>query len=95
MLLFAFKVNHFFHFAKLSFRPKQVVSFNREERLCSPSLNKSTFFFLHCHINGAKKRFSVSRKINILKPDYGVKLKCHFLAIFAGFTRRIRKLRLF
>ena len=46
MLPFAFEVNNFFRFVKLFVSPwSQSFFFNREERLCSPSLQESTVFF--------------------------------------------------
>ena len=46
MLLFAFEVNNFFCFVKLFVSPwSQSFFFNREERLCSSLLSKSTTFF--------------------------------------------------
>jgi hypothetical protein len=46
MLPFAFEVNNFFPFREtFCFTVKPVAFFNREERLCSPSLSKSTTFF--------------------------------------------------
>ena len=45
MLPFAFEVNNFFRFVKLFVSPwSQSFFFNREERLCSPSLQESTTF---------------------------------------------------
>ena len=46
MLPFAFEVNNFFRFVKLFVSPwSQSFFFNREERLCSPSLQESTVIF--------------------------------------------------
>ena len=46
MLPFAFEVNNFFPFCETFVSPwSQSFFFNREERLCSPSLSKSTTFF--------------------------------------------------
>ncbi|SBW09289.1 hypothetical protein KM92DES2_12664 [uncultured Desulfovibrio sp.] len=46
MLPFAFEVNNFFRSVKLFVSPwSQSFFFNREERLCSSSLSKSTTFF--------------------------------------------------
>ena len=45
MLLAASKSTTFFRFVKLCFTVEQVVFFNREERLCSPSLQESIVFF--------------------------------------------------
>ena len=45
MLPFAFEVNNFFRSVKLFVSPwSQSFFFNREERLCSPSLQESTVF---------------------------------------------------
>ncbi len=45
MLRFAFEVNNFFPFREtFRFTVEPVVFFNREERLCSPLLSKSTTF---------------------------------------------------
>ena len=47
MLPFAFEVNNFFPFREtFCFTVEPVVFFNREERLCSPSLQESTVFFV-------------------------------------------------
>ena len=46
MLPFAFEVNNFFPFREtFCFTVEPVVFFNREERLCPPSLLESTTFF--------------------------------------------------
>ena len=46
MLPFAFEVNNFFPFRETFVSPwSQSFFFNREERLCSPSLQESTVFF--------------------------------------------------
>ena len=46
MLPFAFEVNNFFPFRETFVTPwSQSFFFNREERLCSPSLQESTVFF--------------------------------------------------
>ena len=46
MLPFAFEVNNFFPFPETFVSPwSQSFFFNREERLCSPLLSKSTTFF--------------------------------------------------
>ena len=45
MLPFAFEVNNFFPFRETFVSPwSQSFFFNREERLCSPSLQESTVF---------------------------------------------------
>ena len=46
MLPFAFEVNNLFPSREtICFTVESAVFFNREERLCSPSLSKSTVFF--------------------------------------------------
>jgi len=52
MLPFAFEVNNFFRSVKLFVSPwGQSFFFNREERLCSPSLQESTVFFVSAKLN--------------------------------------------
>ena len=66
MLRFAFEVNNFFPFREtFRFTVEPVVFFNREERLCSPSLQESTVFFVSAKFHFAcvsVNRFPSSRR---------------------------------
>ena len=66
MLRFAFEVNNFFPFREtFRFTVEPVVFFNREERLCSPSLQESTVIFVSAKILFAcvsVNRFPLSRR---------------------------------
>ena len=66
MLPFAFEVNNFFPFREtFCFTVEPVVFFNREERLCSPSLQESTVIFVSAKILFAcvsVNRFPLSRR---------------------------------
>ena len=83
MLPFAFEVNNFFRFAKLFVSPWEAVVFsNREERLCSPSLQESTVFLF------PRKFFSLAFPLtvfpcreggNCLKAPRKSSNKCNFL----------------
>jgi|GEM_PF-3519461 len=65
MLPFAFEVNNFFPFRENFVSPwSQSFFFNREERLCSPSLQESTVFFVSAKVLFAcvsVNRFLLSR----------------------------------
>ncbi len=65
MLPFAFEVNNFFPFRETFVPPwSQPFFFNREERLCSPSLQESTVIFVSAKILFAcvsVNRFPLSR----------------------------------
>ena len=65
MLPFAFEVNNFFPFRETFVSPwSQSFFFNREERLCSPSLQESTVIFVPAKILFAcvsVNRFPLSR----------------------------------
>ena len=66
MLPFAFEVNNFFPFRETFVSPwSQSFFFNREERLCSPSLQESTVFFVSAKVLFAcvsLNRFPLSRR---------------------------------
>ena len=71
MLLAASKSTTFFRFVKLCFTVEPVVFFNREERLCSPSLQESTVFFVSAKFHFAcvsVNRFPSSRGAFMLHP---------------------------
>ena len=71
MLLAASKSTTFFRFVKLCFTVEPVVFFNREERLCSPSLQESTVFFVSAKFHFAcvsVNRFPSSRRAFMLHP---------------------------
>ena len=72
MLPFAPGVNYFFPFRETFVSPwVQVVFFKREERLCSPSLQESTVFFVSAKILFAcvsENRFPLSRGAVMLPP---------------------------
>ena len=80
MLPFAFEVNNFFPFREtFCFTVEPVVFFNREERLCSPSLQESTVFFVSAKFHFAYvsvNRFPSSRGAFMLHPAPQVN---HFL----------------
>ena len=65
MLPFAFEVNNFFPFRETFVSPwSQSYFFNREERLCSPLLSKSTTFFRFVKLSfhrGASRFSSIAR----------------------------------
>ena len=67
MLPFAFEVNNFFPFRETFVSPwSQSFFFNREERLCSPSLSKSTTFFRFVKLSfhrGASRFSSIARSV--------------------------------
>jgi hypothetical protein len=66
MLPFAFEVNNLFPFREtICFTVESVVFFNREKRLCSPSLQESTVFFVSAKFHFAcvsVNRFPSSRR---------------------------------
>ena len=67
MLPFAFEVNNFFPFRETFASPwSQSFFFNREERLCSPLLSKSTTFFRFVKLSfhrEAKSFSSIARSV--------------------------------
>ena len=83
MLPFAFEVNNFFPFREtFRFTVEPVVFFNREERLCSPSLQESTVFFVSAKFHFAcvsVNRFPSSRGAFMLHPAPQVK---HYFALW-------------
>ena len=83
MLPFAFEVNNFFSFRKTFVSPwSQVVFFNREENLCSPSLQESIVIFVSAKILFAcvsANRFPLSRGAFMLLSAQQVNLYFSFL----------------
>ncbi|MCB6543054.1 hypothetical protein LI168_12985, partial [Desulfovibrio desulfuricans] len=75
----------FFHFLKLSFhREAKLFFFNREERLCSPSLQESTVIFVSAKILFAcvsVNRFPLSRRAVMLLLTPQVNHYFNFLQI--------------
>ena len=72
MLPFAFEVNNFFRSVKLFVSPwSQSFFFNREERLCSSSLSKSTtfFHFLKLSFHREAKLFFFNREERLCSPS--------------------------
>ena len=91
MLRFAFEVNNFFPFREtFCFTVEPVVFFNREERLCSPSLQESTVFFVSAKFHFAcvsVNRFPSSRGAFMLHPAPQVNHFFRFLQINIGKQR--------
>ena len=85
MLRFAFEVNNFFPFREtFCFTVEPVVFFNREERLCSPSLQESTVFFVSAKFHFAcvsVNRSPSSRGAFMLHPAPQVNHFFHFRQI--------------
>ena len=91
MLPFAFEVNNFFPFRETFVSPwSQSFFFNREERLCSPSLQESTVFFVSAKFHFAcvsVNRFPSSRGAFMLHPAPQVNHFFRFLQINIGKQR--------
>jgi len=85
MLPFAFEVNNFFPFRETFVSLwSQSFFFKREERLCSPSLQESTVFFVSAKVLFAcvsVNRFPLSRGAFMLLPVPQVNLYFSFLQI--------------
>ena len=91
MLPFAFEVNNLFPFREtICFTVESVVFFNREKRLCSPSLQESTVFFVSAKFHFAcvsVNRFPSSRGAFMLHPAPQVNHFFRFLQINIGKQR--------
>ena len=90
MLPFAFEVNNFFPFRETFVSPwSQVIFLNREERLCPPSLSKSTTFFRFMKLSfhrGASRFSSIARSVYAplrfrSQPFFFVSAKFHFACV--------------
>jgi len=87
MLPFVSQVNNFFRFAKVFRGDRQSFFSRREERLCSPSLQESTVFFVSAKFNFAcvsLNRFPLSRGAFMLPFASGVNYFSSFLGIFVS-----------